>query len=125
VAIHRIHSAKVGVTFLCFFVLLSAAVFAQAPSADEILAHARQTAARDNPRAALPEFERALALYRTQHDHHGEALTLNAIGNAYENLGDYDRALDYLHRALVIKQELGDRMEEGKTLSNLGLVFWD
>ncbi|MHB8654055.1 MAG: CHAT domain-containing protein [Terriglobia bacterium] len=123
--VHPIHSAKVAVTFLCFCALLSAAVFAQAPSAEEILAHARQTAAQGDPRAALPEFDRALALYQTQHDPHGEAQTLNAIGNTYENLGDFDKALDYLHRALAIKQELGDRLEEGKTLSNLGLVFWD
>lgn len=115
-------------TILALLVVLvggRASFCAQAQTADDILVHARQAAEQGDARAALPEFERALALYQTQHDRRGEAQTLNVIGNTYENLGDYDRALDYLHRALAIKQELGDRLEIGKTLSNLGLVFWD
>lgn len=97
----------------------------QSPTADDILAHARQVAQHGDARAALPEFNRALAMYRTQHDRSGEALTLNSIGNTYEDLGDYDRALEYLERALAIRQDLRDRLGEGKTLSNMGLVFWD
>ncbi len=119
-------STKVNIVVTIFIALASPAlVRPQAQTADAILAHARQTASEHGPQTALPEFERALAMYREKHDRHGEAITLGAIGNCYEGLGDYDRALDFLHRSLAMKQELGDRLEEGKTLSNLGLVFWD
>ncbi len=120
-----IRSAITIVALVCVLSLAPAPLYAQSPTADHILAHARQMAEQGDSRAALPEFDRALALYRAQHDRRGEALTLNAIGNTYEDLGDYDKALDYLQRALAIKQELGDRLEEGKTLSNIGLVYWD
>ncbi|HLY62103.1 MAG TPA: CHAT domain-containing tetratricopeptide repeat protein [Terriglobia bacterium] len=121
----KIRVAGISLALLCVLTRCPASFCAQTQTADEILAHARQAAKQGDARAALPEFDRALALYRAQHDRHGEAQTLNAIGNTYENLGDYDRALDFLNRALAIKQELGERLEIGKTLSNLGLVFWD
>jgi CHAT domain-containing protein/Flp pilus assembly protein TadD len=100
-------------------------VCALAQNADETLAHARQTETEQGPQAALPEFEHALGLYRDQHDRHGEAITLGAIGNCHEGLGEYASAIDFLNRSLAMKRELGNRLEEGKTLSNLGLVYWD
>ena len=96
----------------------------RAPAADQVLAQARQTYAEQGGREALPKFERALALYRESHDRHGEAVVLGHIGNCYESMSDYPRAIDYLRRSLAMKQDLGDRLEEGKTLSNLGLVYW-
>lgn len=93
-------------------------------TADQVLAQARQTYSEQGGREALPEFERALALYREQHDRRGEAVVLGQIGNCYESMSDYPRAIDSLRQSLAIKQELGDRLEEGKTLSNLGLVLW-
>ena len=89
-----------------------------------MLAQARQTYAEQGGREALPGFERALALYRETRDRHGEAVVLGHIGNCYESMADYQRAIDYLRRSLAMKVELGDRLEEGKTLSNLGLVYW-
>lgn len=94
------------------------------PTADQMLAHARQTYSERGGQDALPEFERVLALYREQHDRHGEAVVLGQIGNCYESMSDYRRAIDYFQRSLAMKQQLGDRLEEGKTLSNLGLVYW-
>jgi CHAT domain-containing protein/Flp pilus assembly protein TadD len=98
---------------------------AQGQTADEILAHARQMSKQGDSQSALPEFDRALALYRENKDRHGEAQALNEIGNTYIDLGNFPKALDYLQRALAIKKELGDRLEIGKTLSNLGLVYWN
>jgi len=98
---------------------------AQTQNPDEIVAAARQTASERGPQAALPELERALALYREKHDRRGEAITLGVMGNCYEDLADYPRALEYLGQSLEMKRRLGDRLEEGKTLSNLGLVYWD
>jgi CHAT domain-containing protein/Tfp pilus assembly protein PilF len=94
-------------------------------SADELLARAKSVYSSTGPSAALPEYEKALAAYRTLENRHGEAITLGLIGNCYKHLGDRTRALDFLGRALKIKQELGDRLEEGKTISNIGLVYWE
>lgn len=97
----------------------------QLPSAAQVLARAREFYAQQGPTAALPEFERALALFRREQDRHGEAIVLGHIGNCYKRLGDLPRALDHLQRALAMKRDLGDRLEEGKTLSHLGLVYWE
>ncbi|MFY9558658.1 MAG: CHAT domain-containing protein [Terriglobales bacterium] len=97
----------------------------QSGSPEEALDEARKIYSEQGPRAGLPKFEQALALFREKGDRRGEAISLGQIGNCYERLGDYPRALEYLRRGLAMKQELGDRLEEGKTLSNLGLVFWD
>jgi CHAT domain-containing protein/Tfp pilus assembly protein PilF len=96
-----------------------------ADSAAEVLSHARKLYFEEGARVALPEFEKALALFRRQKDGKGEAITLGLIGNCYKKLGEYPKALDYLQRALTMKRDLGDRTEEGKTLSNLGLVYWE
>ena len=109
-----------------FAVALSLATAAQnAPTADQLLAHAKSVYSSSGPSPALPEYQKALAAYRAAHNRHGEAITLGLIGNCYKHLGDRGRALDFLGRALRMKQELGDRLEEGKTLSNIGLVYWE
>jgi CHAT domain-containing protein len=92
---------------------------------DEVLARAKQVYGEDGPKAALPLFERALALYLGAGDRRGEAVTTGLIGNCYKKFGDHQRALELLNRALVMERELGDRLEEGKTLSHLGLVYWE
>jgi len=97
----------------------------EAEKADELLAKARQLYTEQGPREALPEFERALALYRESGDQRGEAITLGLIGNCYKRFADYPKALDYLNRALALKRKLGEQLEEGKTLSHLGLVYWE
>ncbi len=93
--------------------------------AADVLAHARQLYSEDGARVALPEFEKALALFREQKDVKGEAITLGLIGNCYKKFGEHPKALEFLQRALAMKRELGDRGEEGKTLSHLGLLFWE
>jgi CHAT domain-containing protein/Tfp pilus assembly protein PilF len=93
--------------------------------ASHVLAHARQLYLEEGARVALPEFEKALALFRQQKDERAEAVTLGLIGNCYKKLGDHARALEYLQQALAMKRKLGDRVEEGKTLSHLGLLHWE
>ena len=93
--------------------------------ASDVLARARKLYSEEGARIALPEFEKALALFREQKDRKGEAITLGLIGNCYKRLGELGRALDFLQRALAMKRELGDRVEEGKTLSHLGLLHWE
>jgi len=105
--------------------LAEATAQAPEPTAEEVVARAREIYAREGPRAALPEFERALALFRQGDDRRGEAIVLGLIGNCYKRFGDFPKALDHLQRSLAMKQQLGDRLEEGKTHSHLGLVYWE
>jgi CHAT domain-containing protein len=105
--------------------LTQTALATQTESLDDRLAAARQIYFEQGPQAALPEFERVLALYRDGGDRRGEAIVLGYIGNCHKRFGDFPKALDYLNRALTMKQDLGDRLEEGKTLSHLGLVYWE
>lgn len=98
---------------------------AKTEKAGDVLAHARQMYSEEGARAALPEFEKALALFRKEGDRKGEAIMTGLIGNCYKKFGEHQKALDYLQRALTMKRELGDRLEEGKTLSHLGLLYWE
>lgn len=100
---------------------------ASAPTqkAGEVLAHARQLYLEEGARVALPEFEKALALFRQEQDAKGEAITLGLIGNCHKKFGEHAKALEYLQQALAMKRELGDRIEEGRTLSHLGLAYWE
>jgi CHAT domain-containing protein/Tfp pilus assembly protein PilF len=98
---------------------------AKTERASEVLAHARQIYSEEGARPALPEFEKALALFRKEGDRKGEAITTGLIGNCYKKFGEHQKALDYLQRALAMKREIGDRLEEGKTLSHLGLLYWE
>ncbi len=97
----------------------------QAPKATDVLANARKLYSEEGPSKALPEYERALALFRQEGDRKGEAITIGLMGNVYKKLGQHARALEYLQKSLTMKRELGDRLEEGKTLVNLGLFYWE
>lgn len=50
-------------------------------------------------------------------------VTLGDIGNAYSDLGQVAKAIDYYEQALVIQREIGDRRGEGNQLGNLGIVY--
>src|SRR3989442_8176506 len=81
---------------------------AQPENATDVLAHAKELYSTEGPKAALPEFEKALALFRKQGDRKGEAIALGLIGNCYKKFGDFPKAEDYLQRALLIKRAIGD-----------------
>ena len=93
------------------------------PSAADVLANARKIYIEEGPSKALPEYEKALALFQKEQDRKNEAITVGLIGNAYKKLGQHVKALEFLQRALTMKRELGDRLEEARTLSNLGLFY--
>jgi CHAT domain-containing protein/tetratricopeptide (TPR) repeat protein len=109
---------------MAFFFSLKVALAAQAPSPDDLLTRGKKVAFQEGPRTALPLFEQALPLFRANHDHRGEALTLGYMGYCYEELADYPQALKFLNQSLTLKRQLGDRQEEGKTLNIFGLVYW-
>ena len=41
----------------------------------------------------------------------------------FESLGQYDKAKEYLQKALVMKTEIGDRKGEASCYGNLGTMF--
>jgi CHAT domain-containing protein/Tfp pilus assembly protein PilF len=99
--------------------------YAEDSSPDQALAQAKLIYSQQGPKAALPEYEKVLDLYRTSGDKIGEAIAVGLIGNCYKRLGDYSKALEMLNSALAMKRELHERLEEGRTLSHIGLVYWE
>src|SRR6202158_2357772 len=110
----------------CGIALLSVTAWPQdAPSAHERLAKAKQMYTQEGPKAALPEFEEALKMFKANKDRHGEAVVLGYIANCQRKLENLDKALELAQRALQMKEELGDRDEIGKTHNQLGLIYWE
>ena len=53
----------------------------------------------------------------------GEASTLSNMGRVYNNLGDRQKALDYLNQALPIWQQAGASAGQASTLDSLGRTY--
>ena len=45
-------------------------------------------------------------------DKQGEASSYGNLGTVFQSLGEYDKAKDYLEKALAIKIEIGDKQGE-------------
>ena len=45
------------------------------------------------------------------------------MGNAYLNLGQYPKAIEFYQQSLAIKKELGDRQGQANSLNNLGNAY--
>ncbi|MEG4346600.1 tetratricopeptide repeat protein [Microcoleus sp. A003_D6] len=73
--------------------------------------------------SAIVKYEEALKLYREAGDREKEAVTLNSIGLVYSELGEQQKALQYLNQSLPLSQAVGDRSQAAITLSNIGLVY--
>lgn len=48
---------------------------------------------------------------------------LTGLGNAYNSLGDYPKAIEYHQQSLKIAREIGDRQGEANSLGNLGNAY--
>ena len=76
--------------------------------------------AGDSRRAADEYLVRALVVQNRLGSDAGKAEVLNAMGIAWQDLGDPDRALESLDEAAEIRRRLGDRRGLAATLRNLG-----
>ncbi|MGK7950946.1 MAG: tetratricopeptide repeat protein, partial [Xenococcaceae cyanobacterium] len=56
-------------------------------------------------------------------DRNGVALSLNNLGNAYNDLGEYPRAIDYHQQSLEITRDIGTRHGVALSLNNLGNAY--
>ncbi len=52
-----------------------------------------------------------------------KAKTLNHLGMVYRNLGKYQRALIFCHKALEISKEYEDSVLESSILNNIGVIY--
>ncbi len=82
-------------------------------------------ALRYDPRTErIPQLESVLAAVRRLGDRQGEGATLGNLGNAYNQLGELERAIDYHQQRLAVAQKIGDRRGEGTALAGLGLAHY-
>ena len=65
-------------------------------------------------------YERALRLNQETGNKQWEASAYRDLGNAYNSLGDYTRAVDYHERSLRLNQETGYKPGEVTAYGNLG-----
>jgi len=74
-------------------------------------------------RQAIAKYQEALPLYRAVGDKAREALTVNNIGLAYDDLGETQKALDYYNQSLPLSRAVSDKATEAVILSNIGAVY--
>ena len=56
-------------------------------------------------------------------DRDGEGKAYGNLGAAYQALGDYQKAIEYLEKNLKIAKEIGDRAGEENAYGNLGIAY--
>jgi CHAT domain-containing protein len=49
---------------------------------------------------------------------------LGNLGNAYDSLGDYQKAIDFHQQSLAITKQIGDKAGEGLALNNFGVTLF-
>ena len=80
---------------------------------------------QSEPRAALPLFERSLAIWRDLGDRDQQARELNSLGITHHHLDDLDTARSLLEESAAISREVGSDMRLAAALTNLGQVESD
>ncbi len=92
---------------------------------DPRLVSAEKIYRQDGPAKALPEFERLLQVFKENKQTRNVATSEGYIGALHWRLGNFEQSRQHLDIALQLKREIGDRLQEGKTLNTLGLLEWD
>jgi predicted ATPase len=72
--------------------------------------------------AAIPLFERSLAIWRDSGDRDQEAKELNSLGITYGYLGNLGTARSLLEESAALSREIGSGRRLAAALTNLGLV---
>ena len=78
---------------------------------------------RQHPREQILWLKAALAAARRLKSRADEGMHLCNLGNAYNDLGEARRAIEFHKQALAISREVGDRHREGQDLGNLGIAY--
>lgn len=78
---------------------------------------------RQHPREFISWSETALGAARQLKDRASEGQHSGNLGYAYDDLGEYRRAIEFYEQTLAIAREIGDRHSEGLSLGNLGVAY--
>ena len=54
-----------------------------------------------------------------------KSAAVGSLGNAYDSLGQYDKAIEHHNQALAISREIKNRQGEGNRLGSLGNAYKD
>jgi DNA-binding SARP family transcriptional activator len=73
----------------------------------------------------IGHLEGSIAIRHEIGDQIGEAQAANGLGDAYQQLGRMDEALELFRRALSLNQDAGNRYGEGVSLVNVGWTLLD
>jgi len=67
-----------------------------------------------------------VTVYQQQEDqtHWKYTASLTSLGNVYDSLGEYQKAIEFHQQSLAITREIGDRGGEGKSYMGLGNVYY-
>ncbi|MEG4407968.1 tetratricopeptide repeat protein [Microcoleus sp. MON2_D5] len=76
----------------------------------------------ESRRSAIVKWEEALKLYRKASNKEGQALSLLSLGRVYSDLGEKQKALEYLGQSLLLFRAVDDGRGEALTLSNMASV---
>ncbi|HEY4677233.1 MAG TPA: tetratricopeptide repeat protein [Candidatus Angelobacter sp.] len=78
---------------------------------------------RQHPRERIRWLETALTAARRLKNRQWEGAALGNLAFAYDDLGEYRRAIEHLEQVLQITRECGNRLQEGTALGNLGNAY--
>jgi len=76
-----------------------------------------------DPRKALGYATQSLELFRKEAHRNNEAIAINTIGGAFENLGDPQGAFQCYQEALSLQKELNDVVGIANMLNNIGQIY--
>lgn len=71
---------------------------------------------------ALLKYEEALSIFEKTKSSK-RIYALNQIGTVYKSLADYPKALEYLHKAVLVKTVGDDKKISGFALNNIGAIY--
>ncbi len=72
---------------------------------------------------SLQDAQVALDIFEETGNRSGQISVLNAIGGVYSQVGQFDKALEYQHRALVVVEESGEKIYMARLLNNIGSIY--
>ncbi len=80
----------------------------------------RAKGTREGRRQALEKFQEVIALSKIKQDKVWEIVAIISSGWIYDQLGEYQKSLDFYLRGLQLSREVGNREYEGTAINNLG-----
>jgi len=73
--------------------------------------------------AAIQSWQQALIIYQEIGDLREESMSLNNLGEAYLELGEYKKAIDFIQQSLQIERQIGNRWGRVDSLESLANFY--